>query len=206
MVSGALTLLIRFSPLAARVAESVRLQMNRQSWSVEPGQIAAVLFSDKVDDDTKSRVAAKILALRPADFSFPGLGGTISLPSSTLPTTSSFSPQSNLPTPNDLTRGKPPLPTISSGKTLVDFVTPHSVLFLARFCRNATKWLEQNPPWDNIPEYRLAKCIIEGIVPVNDLAERLCTTAKRYRISNTCKQFSVLVKFRVETQLHHDPV
>ena len=92
MVSGALTLLIRFSPLAARVAESVRLQMNRQSWSVEPGQIAAVLFSDEIDDDTKSQVAAKILALRPADFSFPGLGGTISLPSSTLPTTSSFSP------------------------------------------------------------------------------------------------------------------
>ena len=204
MVSGALTLLIRFSPLAARVAESVRLQMNRQSWSVEPGQIAAVLFSDEVDDDTKSRVAARILALRPADFSFPSLGGTISLPSSTLPTTSSFSPQSNLP--NDLTRGKPTLPTISSGKTLVDFVTPRSVLFLARFCPNATKWLEQNPPWDNIPEYRLAKCIIEGIVTTNDPAERLCTKAKRYCISNTCKQFSVLVKFRVETQLHHDPV
>ena len=39
--------------------------MNRQSWALEPGQVAAALFSDQLDDETKSRMAAKIMALRP---------------------------------------------------------------------------------------------------------------------------------------------
>ena len=39
--------------------------MDRQSWALEAGQVSAALFSDYVDLDTKSRMAGKILALRP---------------------------------------------------------------------------------------------------------------------------------------------
>ena len=162
--------------------------MNRQSWSVEPGQVAAALFSQEVDDDEKSRIAARIIALMPAGFSLPTLveGMPQSSSASTIVLT-----QPNLPTPFDLTRGKPPLPEMSPGRTLVDFVTPRSVVFLARFCPDASKWLTKNPPWDDIPEYRLARLYIEGIVPVNDPAERLCAFAKKYRVSNTCTKYSV---------------
>ena len=40
--------------------------MDRQSWALEPGQVAAALFSDEVSNDDKARIAARILALRPA--------------------------------------------------------------------------------------------------------------------------------------------
>ena len=79
-------------------------------------------------------------------------------------------------------RGKPPLPEISPSKALPDFVTQRSVVFLARFCPNADKWLKQSTPWDHIKEYQTAKAIIRGVCPVNDPAERLCAIAKKYRV------------------------
>ena len=100
----------RLSPLALQVSESVRVQMNRQSWALEPGQVAAALFSDEIDDDVKSRMASRILTLMPVNFQFPSVAGTLSsLPSQ--PTSS----QPTLPTKDDLTRGKPPLPEITTG-------------------------------------------------------------------------------------------
>ena len=40
----------------------------------------------------------------------------------------------------------------------------------------------QNPPWDHIPEFVEAKKIVRGIMAVNDPAERLCATAKKYKV------------------------
>ena len=53
------------SPLAKKITAAVRIQMDRQSWALEAGQVSAALFSNYVDLDTKSRMAGKILALRP---------------------------------------------------------------------------------------------------------------------------------------------
>ena len=55
----------RTSPDAKKIAGALRIQFNRQSWALEPGQVAAALFSEMLDDETKTRMAAKILALRP---------------------------------------------------------------------------------------------------------------------------------------------
>ena len=57
--------LFRTGELAKKICVALRQQLNRQSWALEPGQVAAALFSDQVDNKTKSRMAAKILALRP---------------------------------------------------------------------------------------------------------------------------------------------
>lgn len=115
--------------------------MIRQSWSLEPGQAAAALFSDEIDDDEKSRIAARIIALTPNGFVFPStVGAILSMSSEATPSTP------HLPTCDDLTRGKPPLPEMMSTKTLCDYITPRSVLFLARFCPDASKWLTKNPP------------------------------------------------------------
>ena len=131
--------------------------MNRQSWSLDDGQVAAALFSSNIDNDTKSRIAARILALKP---------------SSVLDSTAL------------LRRGKPSLPELSSKKGLSDYVTERSVLFLERFCPQYEEWLKENPPWDEIPAFQTAKTIVRGIVPINDPVERLCAFAKRYKVSS----------------------
>ena len=107
--------------------------MNRQSQSLEPGQITASLFSKNVDDDTKSRIASRILALKPSSIA--------------------------IVTPA-LNRGRPSLPEISSKNELQDFVTERSILFLERFCPNYAKWLTQNAPWDHIPEFHQDKELV----------------------------------------------
>ena len=128
--------------------------MNRQSWSLEPGQIAASLFSKNVDDDTKSRIASRILSLKPSSIA--------------------------IVTPA-LNRGRPLLPEISSKNELQDFVTERSILFLERFCPNYGKWLTQNAPWDHIPEFQQDKELVDSIQTVNDPAERMCSFSKRLR-------------------------
>ena len=138
--------------------------MNRQSWSLEEGQIAASLFSKDVGNDLKARIAAKILALKP---------------SSILDSTSL------------LRRGKPTLPELSSSKDLSDYVTERSVLFLERFCPKYETWLRENPPWDEISEFQTAKQIVNAIVPINDPAERLCAVAKRYKVSSPDSFFTL---------------
>ena len=126
--------------------------MNRQSWSLEPGQIAASLFSKNVDDDTKSRIASRNLALKPSSIAI---------------------------TSPALNRGKPSLPEISSKNELQDFVTERSILFLERFCPNYAKWLPTNAPWDHIPEFQQDKELVDAIQTVNDPAERMCSFSKR---------------------------
>ena len=164
--------------------------MSRQSWALEPGQIAAILFSDDVTDEEKSRIAARILALAPKEFSFPNPEDP---PSPPFPPINARIIQ---PTKDDIHRGKPPLPEITSSNTLLDFVTPRSIIFLARFCPNPESWLRKNPPWDHIPEYAEAKEIVRGIMPVNDPAERLCATAKRYKVHRD------MIFSRVHATLH----
>ena len=129
--------------------------MNRQSWSLEPGQIAASLFSKNVDDDTKSRIASRILSLKPSSIA--------------------------IVTPA-LNRGRPLLPEISSKNELQDFVTERSILFLERFCPNYGKWLTQNAPWDHIPEFQQDKELVDSIQTVNDPAERMCSFSKRFKV------------------------
>ena len=148
--------------------------MQRQSWSLEPGQIAAALFSDELSDDEKGSIAAKILAKKPDDFRFPNPNDLPGPPCVDAPIIQ--------PTKEDLRRGKPPLPAILPSSELLDYVTPRSVIFLARLCSNPEKWLRENPPWDHIPEYIEAKEIVRGVMPVNDPAERLCATAKKYKV------------------------
>ena len=142
---------------------------------MEPGQIAAALFCDELSHTEKSRLAARILSLLPKDFKFlefPEMDSSISL--SNLPAAP--------PSSDSMDRGKPPLPEISPSKALPDYVTPRSVVFLARFCPNADKWHKESPPWDHIKEYQTAKAIVRGVCPVNDPAERLCAIAKKYRV------------------------
>ena len=185
-------LLGRTGPLAKKISNALRVQMVRQSWSLEPTQIAAVLFSDNVSNLEKSRIASRILALKPADFSFPDPDQP---PAPPFPAPNAPIIQ---PSKDDIHRGKPPLPTeMSSSQTLVDFVTPRSIIFLARFCPNAEKWLKQNPPWDHIPEFVEAKKIVHGIMAVNDPAERLCATAKKYKVK---RETSRLQSFQMTHQ------
>ena len=87
-------------------------------------------------------------------------------------------------TPTSLSKGKPPLPKLTSTKKLSDYVSPRSIIFLERFTPNYEKWLTTNPPWDQISEYQEAKAIVRAIVPVNDPAERLVAVAKRYKVLN----------------------
>ena len=136
--------------------------MNRQSWSLDEGQVAAVLFSKNVTNDSKSRIAARILALKP---------------SSVLDSTSL------------LRRGKPSLPELSSKKELADYVSERSVLFLERFCPQYEEWLRENPPWDEIPAFQAAKAIVRGVIPINDPVERLCAFAKRYKVSTLLTKY-----------------
>ena len=145
----------RVSPLAKTICANLRTQMQRQSWALEPGQVAASLFSRELENDEKARIAAKIWSLKPSPL----------LDSSTL-----------------LQRGKPSLPQLSSSKTLPDFVTERSILFLELFCPGYDQWLSKNPPWNGIPEYDEAEKIVRSIVPVNDPAERMCGFAKRFRV------------------------
>ena len=174
----------RVGAIAKKICVALRVQMSRQSWALEPGQIAAVLFSDDVTDEEKSRIAARILALAPKEFSVPNPEDP---PSPPFPPINARIIQ---PTKDDIHRGKPPLPEITSSNTLLDFVTPRSIIFLARFCPNPESWLRKNPPWDHIPEYAEAKEIVRGIMPVNDPAERLCATAKRYKVHRDMNFFN----------------
>ena len=64
----------RASALAKTICVNLRVQMNRQSWSLEPRQIAASLFSKNVDNDTKSRIASRILALKPSSIAITNRG------------------------------------------------------------------------------------------------------------------------------------
>ena len=127
--------------------------MSRQSRSLEPGQIIASLFSKNVNDDTKSRIASRML--KPSSIA--------------------------IVTPA-LNRGRPSLPEISSKNELQDFVTERSILFLERFCPNYAKWLTQNAPWDHIPEIQQDKELVDAIQTVNDPAERMCSFSKRFKV------------------------
>ena len=118
--------------------------MSRQSWSVEPGQAAAALFCDKLSNIEKSHLAARILSLLPKDFKF------LEFPEMDDSSSSSSNLPAAPPSRDSMDRGKPPLPEISPSKALADYVTPRSVVFLARFCPNADKWLKQSSPWDHI--------------------------------------------------------
>ena len=79
-------------------------------------------------------------------------------------------------------RGRPNLPELSSKKTILDYVTSRSSLLLERFTPGYDAWLTKSAPWDEYPEYQKAKEVIRAIVPTNDPAERMCATAKRYKV------------------------
>ena len=112
--------------------------MSRQSWALEPAQICAALFCDKVDDNHKVRIAALVLLQKPEDFTFPLIIGS---PYYIASLEKSLECTSQTPTSSDLSRGKPPLPEIKTSKSLADYVTPRSVVFFARFCPDAERWL-----------------------------------------------------------------
>ena len=183
--------------------------MNReQTWALEPTQIGASLFCDEVSNDEKARIAGRILATAPAsilqgeestpvmsmelDHSSDGAAGAgpAGVPQHSqsshgeVATSSDIdsSPLTSRPTPESLSRGKPPLPTFSSSNSLVDFITPRSIVLFVRFCPGFKSWMTKNPPWDGIPAFESAKAAIKAICPINDSAERLCATAKRYKV------------------------
>ena len=145
----------RASTLVKSICVNLRIQMNFQSWSLELGQISAFLFPKKVDNDTKSRIASRILALKPSSIA--------------------------IVTPA-LNRGWPLLPEITSKKELQDFVTERSILFFERFCPNYGKWLPMNAPWDHIPEFQQDKELVYAIQTVNEPAERMCSILKRFKV------------------------
>ena len=60
-----------FGQKSLAVASALQLQMSCQSWALEPAQICASLFCDKVDDIDKVRIAARVLLQKPEDFTFP---------------------------------------------------------------------------------------------------------------------------------------
>ena len=155
----------RESKMAKKICTNLRTQMNRQSWSVEAGQIAASLFSRKVDQDENARMAVKLVTfLAPVEGSSSSDNGR------------TMRPKVNFE------RGKPVLPEMSSQKCLSDFVAERSLLFLELFAPNYGKWLVQNPPWNGIPEYEEARNIVEQIKPANHVAKRLCATAKTFKV------------------------
>ena len=178
--------------------------MNReQTWALEPTQIGGAIFCKEVGDDEKARIAAKILATAPAallnrdealpvsSFNEPvqtsdgSAAPCIPMKEDEVATSSDTfdaSPLTNRPTPESLSRGKPPLPTFTSSNSLVDFVSPRSIVLFVRMCPGFKAWLTKNPPWDGIPEFEVAKAAIKAICPINDPAERLCATAKRYKV------------------------
>ena len=188
--------------------------MNRQSWALEPGQIAACLFSDQVETDDKARVSAKLLAQAPASSlplsspcnpSLPAeepIYADHNLNSSVAPKTASVRPK-----PDGLLRGQPPFPEILHSSELSDFVQPRSVIFIKRFCPNADEWIGKNPPWDSIEGFKHDKQIVRSISNTNDAAERLCAVAKRYRVrhifvvrtdmtDNDASKLVILAQFR----------
>ena len=117
-------------------ASSVEIQMERQSWSLEPAQIGVALFSKELGNDEKCRLAAKIVSLLPQNFSFSDFA--VVHPSLPAPP-----PRIIQPAADSLDRGKPPLPKMNSSSSLEDFVTPRSVIFFARFCPNQRSAFEQ---------------------------------------------------------------
>ena len=151
----------RLNSRCADIANSLRVEMLRQSWSLQGRQLPLCLFSKRyVDEDEKSEIAAKIATMLP-----PITGDTLP----------------RLPIPKTI--AKPTFPAILDQKKLVDFVTPESLIFFASGVKD-WRWILKPPAsWENDSGFLASRSVVEAITTVNDGVERLCGVAKRYRVS-----------------------
>lgn len=137
-----------------------------QSWALMGRHIPFCLWSRFVDDDKKSRVAAKIVSYLPKFDVEAVMKGEVPPP----------------PIPPCTNTSKPEFPVLSSKKELWDYVTSESLIIFSRVVTNWT-WLYKPPSvWPDDEDYQSARIFVRGIVTTNTVAERMCALAKRYRV------------------------
>ena len=114
-------------------------------------------WSSLVTEDEKSRMASRMLAVRPS------FGGP----------------------PPPVPLGRPPFPDIIEGGSLADYIEPESWL-LFDLLEADVDWLTQPPTaWDGNPGFDAIRDVVHNICGVNDPAERLCGLAKKYAVSTS---------------------
>ena len=124
-----------------------------QGWALIGRHVPFALFSSFVEVDEKSRIAARLFAVR----------------DSTEP-------------PPPVPLGRPPFPEIVPGATLAQYITEESWLLFDLLDAD-TSWLRETPPWDGHPGHDEVRDVLRSFCGVNDPAERLCGIAKQYAVS-----------------------
>ena len=126
--------------------------LERHLWYLSDLTVPMALFSDKVDLDTKARMAAKLLALKKK--------------------------KKKNTTAQKLR--KPKFPKIGPKTELYDLVTEESLEFFS-IIKVDYNWLEQPvDSWKDNEDYKTAREFVHTVKTTNDLAERAIKTATDY--------------------------
>ena len=78
--------------------------------------------------------------------------------------------------------GHPAMPELKSNSHLADYVTTESWVLFDLIGRGVD-WMKEDPSkWDQDEEYLATKDIVDHLCGVNDPAERICGTAKLFKV------------------------
>ena len=132
------------------LAEEALKTLKRHLWYLS--ELTIPLFSDKVDEDIKSRLAAKLLSLKKNKKDKVGS--------------------------QKLSKLK--FPKILPNTDLYDLATEEPLEFFS-IIKVDSKWLEQAvDSWDNSGDFQTTKTFVSTVKTTNDLAERAIKTATDY--------------------------
>ena len=134
------------------IGEEALKTLERHLWYLSDLTVPMALFSDKVDNDIKARMAARLLVLK------------------------------NDRKKNTKTQklGKPKFPRIGPNTQLHDLLTKESSEFFS-VIKVDDNWLEQPvDSWEDNADYTTAKRFVHTVKTTNDLAERAIKMATDY--------------------------
>ena len=134
------------------LAEEALKTLKRHLWYLSELTIPMAFFSDKVDEDIKSRLATKLLSLKKNKKDKVGS--------------------------QKLSKLK--FPKILPNTDLYDLATEEPLEFFS-IIKVDSKWLEQAvDSWDNSGDFQTTKTFVSTVKTTNDLAERAIKTATDY--------------------------
>ena len=134
------------------IGEEALKTLERHLWYLSDLTVPMALFSDKVDNDIKARLAGRLLTLK------------------------------NDRKKNTKTQklGKPKFPRIGPNTQLHDLLTKESLKFFS-VIKVDDNWLEQPvDSWEDNADYTTAKTFVHTVKTTNDLAERAVKMATDY--------------------------
>ena len=142
----------KFRDVDEVIGDEALKTLERHLWYLSDLTVPMALFSDKVDLDTKARMAAKLLALKKK--------------------------KKKNTTAQKLR--KPKFPKIGPHTKLYDLVTVESLEFFS-IIKVDYNWLEQPvDSWKDNEDYKTAREFVHTVKTTNDLAERAIKTATDY--------------------------